>query len=109
VTAEAERLIAKVEANKPQPVWRHRLHGFSVEVVNRNLFGMVLVKMPGGNMIEMEKAQFKNNYKETVAAGRLPQLEQESNEINAQLQVCQKAICAIQEGLKSHANNPSPI
>jgi hypothetical protein len=62
MTPEAERLIAKVEANKPRPVWRHRLHGFSVEVVNQNLFGNVLVKMPDGNMIEMRQAAFYINY-----------------------------------------------
>ena len=63
MTAEAERLIAKIKS-KPKPVWRHRLHGFSVEVVNRNLFGNVLVKMPDGNMIEMGQAQFEINYEQ---------------------------------------------
>jgi hypothetical protein len=62
MTSEALKLIAKVEA-KPKPVWRHRLHGFEVEVVNRNLFGNVLVKMPDGNMIEMRQAQFEINYR----------------------------------------------
>ena len=62
MTPEAEKLIAKVEA-KPKPVWRHRLHGFTVEVVNRNLFGNILVKMPSGNMIEMRQAQFEINYR----------------------------------------------
>jgi hypothetical protein len=61
MTAEALKLIAKVDA-KPKPVWRHRLHGFAVEVVNRNLFGNVLVKMPDGNMMEMRQATFEINY-----------------------------------------------
>ncbi len=62
MTSEAERLIAKAEANQPRTVWCHRLHGFTVEVVNLNLFGNVLVKMPDGNMIEMRQAQFEINY-----------------------------------------------
>jgi hypothetical protein len=62
MTDEAERLIAKVEANTPRPVWRHRLHGFTVEVVNKNLFGRVLVKMPDGNMMEMREAAFEIMY-----------------------------------------------
>ena len=62
MTSEAERLIAKAEANAPRPVWRHRLHGFTVEIVNQNLFGNVLVKMPDGNMMEMRQAQFEINY-----------------------------------------------
>jgi hypothetical protein len=52
MTPEALKLIAKVEA-KPKPVWRHRLHGFTVEVVNLNLFG---------NMIEMRRVQSEINY-----------------------------------------------
>ena len=64
MTALAEKLIARVEAKAPRPLWRHRLHGFTVEVVNRNLFGMVLVKMPDGNMIEMRQAQFAINYEQ---------------------------------------------
>jgi hypothetical protein len=64
MTAEALKLIAKVEA-KPKPVWRHRLHGFAVEVVNQNLFGSVLVKMPDGNMIEIKQAQFEINYEKS--------------------------------------------
>ena len=65
MTPEANRLIAKVEA-RPKPIWRHRLHGFMVEVVNLNLFGNVLVKMPSGNMIEMKRAQFEINYELTL-------------------------------------------
>ena len=61
MTPEALKLIARVDA-KPKPVWRHRLHGFAVEVVNRNLFDRVLVKMPSGNLIEMKQAQFEINY-----------------------------------------------
>ena len=64
MTDEAERLIAKVKV-QPSKVWRHRLHGFSVEVVNKNLFGSVLVKMPDGNMMEMRQAQFEINYEKS--------------------------------------------
>jgi ligand-binding SRPBCC domain-containing protein len=64
MTSLAERLIAKVES-QPAKVWRHRLHGFAVEVVNKNLFGNVLVKMPSGNMIEMRQAQFEINYEKS--------------------------------------------
>jgi ligand-binding SRPBCC domain-containing protein len=62
MTPEALKLIAKVEAKQPRAIWRHRLHGFTVEIVNRNLFNRVLVKMPSGNMIEMGQAQFDINY-----------------------------------------------
>jgi hypothetical protein len=63
VTAEAERLIAKIKP-KPKTVWRHRLHGFEVKVLNQNLFGNVLVKMPDGNLIEMRQVQFEINYEQ---------------------------------------------
>jgi hypothetical protein len=63
MTALAERLIAKVDANTPRTVWHHRLHGFEVMVLNKNLFGRVLVKMPDKNYIEMSRAQFEINYR----------------------------------------------
>ena len=62
MTPTAERLIRQHDANQPKPRYRHRLHGFFVEVVNENMFGRVLVKMPDGNMVELSKVHFGFNY-----------------------------------------------
>lgn len=63
MTPTAERLIRKLDAKQmPKPRYRHRLHGFEVEVVNENLFGRVLVKYPDDNYHELGKAQFDINF-----------------------------------------------
>lgn len=61
MTAYAEQLIARHDARQVR-LWRD-CHGVKVQVINRNLFGRVLVKWPDGNISEMRQTQFEIKFR----------------------------------------------
>jgi hypothetical protein len=67
MTPYAERLVAQADARKVRH-WRHRLTGEEVRVVDRNLYGRVLIRYSDGQMREMTVKNFEGAFRGSTSA-----------------------------------------